>query len=321
VVVTRDGKPVTDANMDIGGMGADPDLRVPNTQLEPIKGQPGRYTATLDYPASATWVLTIRSGGSLNQVDLFTEEITGVADITGGHDSPSRRALRAIDPQFGARYDPSRLTPGEPLTAAEQAAYNANAAVNHGGGAASTSHVTYDVNGNVVPTKFDPMLLLWSFVHTLGAATWALTVFGLVVANRVGIGATRARLVGIISQRYFLLAAGGLSAVLLSGVTLAKNSPLGPGLVELKATGLGLAYLLVFTAKMTLVGAAMITSARIGVMLRRMPAPAWRLRSLAAAANDDDAAKVLKLAEANAVFVVLILGCVVALNNLHHLIH
>ena len=309
--VTRDGSPVVGANLDIGGLGDNPDLRVPTTPLLPIGGEPGRYRATLDFPANGWWVLTIRGSGSIDQVDLFSVEITGVASTFAGHDSPSRRALATVDPTFAARYDPTRLKPGEALTASEIASYSALHSVSHSG---VTAYRALD------HPRFGPMLLVWAFVHTLGAAAWALSVFGLVLANRLGPGGAQVRILTLVTRHYLVLAGGGLAAVVLSGLTLAKDGPLGPSLVPLRASGLELAYLLVFTAKMALVAAAAITTLRIGLLLRRMPAPAWRVRSLAAAAETRNTHKVLRLAEANAAFLILVLGCVVVLNNLHHAI-
>ena len=311
--VTSKGQPVAGAKLDISALSDDPDLRVPTTPFASIPGEPGRYSARIEFPSNGTWVLTVRGSGSIDQVDMFTAKITTAGDRVHVL-TPSRRSLAAIDPTFGARYDPTRLSPGSPLSASEVATAQA-ASVGHGG----TTVVDHSV---IAGGGFEPMTLLWAFLHVAGIVAWLSAVLGLVLANRVGVGRSRTRLVQFVTERYVLLAGGGLLTVLVSGVTLAHGTPLvtSDG-APIAATGLGLAYLLVFSVKMTLVAAAAVTTVRIGLLLRALPAPVWTVRSLGAAADEQRPARVFRLAETNAALVVAILTCVVLLNNLHHAIH
>jgi hypothetical protein len=103
------GAPVANADLDLGGLGADPDLRVPTTPMK-ATATPGTYAATVTYPADGDWVLVVRVHRPSQDVELFSENIVGAGAAPSHHDlsaSPSRRAVIAADPTFYQRYDPT----------------------------------------------------------------------------------------------------------------------------------------------------------------------------------------------------------------------
>ena len=306
------GTALVGATLDIGGLGDDPDLRAVTTPMIATAANRTQYRATLAFPADGDWMLVVRVHTPSEKVELITTRITGAGARPSHHDlsaNPSRRAVLRDDPTFFARYDPANTTTSGGATVADN----------------PVSHAHLDTIGAVsVRDTLDPGVLAFSLLHGLGAIAWIVSVGGLVLANRVGPGDGRNHLYGFIADRYLLLAGGGLLTVVLSGLQLAQHA--SAGLTDPRAllrSGIGTAYLAVFAFKMALAAASIATSLRIGRML---PSQVQRLRSarlasVGAMADDGPPPHVLTLAEANAVFAVLIVVSVTALNQLHHVLH
>lgn len=316
-VFDTEGNKIVNADLDLGGLGADPDLRVPTTPMKET-GNSGVYRATVRFPADGDWVLVVRVHEPSQLVDLFSEKIAGAgaapthADISA---SPSRRAVAAADPTFYQRYDPTNPTPGS-LSEREIAQATATG---HGHSQALAAE-----SGST--SGFDVSVALIALLHTIGAAAWVTSVLGLMLANRIDNPIARREVTRFISSHYLLLAMGGLGLVTITGVQTALTSSAGlrdPR--ELLQTGLGTAYLAVFSFKMVAVCGSMLTSYRIKRLLPSRPqfAAQLQLASVGAKANDDlsshaNTSKIYGLAETNAVLAASIIGCVVLLGQLHH---
>ena len=309
------GAPVSGADLDIGGLGDDPDLRVA-TQKMPASGS--AYRATLRFSSGGDWVLVVRAHAPVQIVELFTVKIGGipVADHATAAASPSRRALLRLAPP-----------PSSEATSA------------HGG------------SGTVVatgpPRTFDLEASLIRALHSLGAVAWLVSVLGLVLANRLGPGWGRNQLTAFIAQRYTMLAGLGLGVVVFTGLINMQRSSAGllqP--TELLRSGLGTAYLCVFAVKMVAVAASLLTSARIGRLLSgrgygtRSVASAFTLASFTVTAFPAEAvpgtvspsaapptmtassqARLFRLAETNVAIGGFILVAVAILGQLHPLLH
>lgn len=319
LISDRDGTPVDGAQLDLGGLQADPDIRVPTTAASP-SGTSGSYRATIAYPSDGDWMLVVRVHSPTQAVELFTATITGAGGLpshTDAANSPSRRALRAADPTFTARYSPSP---------------NGNT------GAATTQFVASHDSGTSpfenqplhdgTDHGFDLSTTIIVLTHAAGAGTWLLAVLGLVFANRLNTTNTQNAMLQFVARRYTQLAGGGLALVTGTGLIVALKASAGLAHPEqLATTNIGIAYLAVFGLKMVLVGGALFTSWRIGVLMpsSRQFALHNRLASVGAMANEDPDAipnvrTIFRLAETNMILAVSILGCVAILGQLHHAI-
>ncbi len=310
------GVPVSKADLDIGGLGNDPDLRVP-TQKMPAAGSV--YRATLRFSSGGDWVLVVRAHAPVQIVELFTVKVDGipVADHEVAAASPSRRAMLRLDPKTSTE-------------------------------AAASTHATSSsvVNTNLSRT-FDLEAALIRALHSLGAVAWLVSVLGLVLANRLGPGWGRDQLTSFISQRYTMLAGLGLGVVVFTGLINMQRSSAGlfhP--TELLRSGLGTAYLCVFAVKMVAVAASILTSARIGRLISgrgygtRSAASSFTPSSFAVTAFPAEAvpgtvtpsvapptmtassqARMFRLAETNVAIGGFILVAVAILGQLHPLLH
>ena len=188
--------------------------------------------------------------------------------------------------------------------------------------ATNTAHAGTIVGGSTVHGHgFDLSVTAMVLLHSAAAVAWLLSVAVLALANRFGPGSARNEAVRFVSQRYRLLAGGGMLASLLTGVVMAQSASAGvlhPS--RLLATATGTAYLAVFALKMLLVGVSLVTTLRLGRILapRGLVLPRPVLASLSAAADDAPDHRVLALAELNLVTGALIVGCVTVLGQLHH---
>jgi hypothetical protein len=303
------GASIGNADLDLGGLGADPDLRVSTT---PMKATEFGYRATVRYPADGDWVLVVRVHSPVSRVELFTTKIDGAGAAVSGHGAsatPSRRAVLAQDPTFFDRYTPGgyRADAGEALRA--------------------SSHSAADQHATAIE-PLDPVGLGSMLAHSLGAVAWMVAVFGLALAGRLGHGPGRRALVEFVAARYQLLAGGGLALVTFTGLENLQHS--SPGLLHpsrLLTSRVGSAYLAVFVFKMLIVVASMVTTWKIG---RLLPSPVRlakqvRLASVGAMANDDPvdggSGTLFRLVEMNAVFAGAIIVAVSVLGQLHHVLH
>ena len=309
------GVPVRAADLDIGGLGNDPDLRVP-TQKMPASGP--AYRATLKFSSGGDWVLVVRAHAPVQIVELFTVKVDGipVADHAAAAASPSRRAMLRFDPPAA----------GE-------------AASVHGGSGTAVS--------TSLPRTFDLEASLIRALHSFGAMAWLVSVLGLVLANRLGPGWGRDQLTSFIAQRYTVLAGVGLGVVVFTGLFNMQRSSAGlfqP--TELLRSGLGTAYVCVFAVKMVAALASILTSVRIGRLLSgrgyrtRSAASAFAPTSFAITAFPAEAvpgtvtpstapptmtassqASLFRLAETNVAIGAVILVAVAVLGQLHPLLH
>jgi hypothetical protein len=319
LISDRDGTPINGAELDLGGLQADPDIRVPTTAASP-SGASGSYRVSISYPSDGDWMLVVRVHSPTQAVELFTTTIIGAGGLPSHGDaanSPSRRALRAADPTFTARYSPS---------------------VNGNSGASTTQFVaTHDTanspfqfetlhNGTI--HNFDLSTTIIVLAHAAGAGAWLLAVLGLAFANRLNTTNAQNAVLQFVARRYTQLAGGGLAIVAVTGLMVSLKASAGLAHPEqLAATNIGIAYLAVFGLKMVLVAGGMFTSWRIGVLMpsSRQFTLRNRLASVGAMANEDPDAipnvrTIFRLAETNMILALAILGCVGVLGQLHHAI-
>jgi len=311
-VLDTAGNAVAGADLDLGGLAGDPDLRVKTTKMTASTADPRTYQVTVTFPADGDWVMVVRVHAPTQAVELFSEKISGAGKAVSSHDlasNPSRRTILREDPTFYQRYNgTAELGTVSPAGTAR--------AIGHSGSArdASSSVAVHNSDFSATAAGF-------AMAHTFGALAWTVSVLGLVLANRLGSGSARTEITRFISRHYLLLAGGGLLVLVSSGVQTALYGSVGlrhP--TQLLDSRLGTAYLAVFALKMVLVLGSLITTWRLG---RLLPTPARlsatpRLASLGAMANDDPSTFIFRLAEANASFGALIIGCVVVLGQLHH---
>jgi hypothetical protein len=325
-VLDADGRALSGANPDIGAMSDNPDYRVATRDMVPSPSDPTRYVATLTYPATGPWVLVVRVNEPTEYVHLGSETIDDAAlPATSGHaDSPSRAALRAINPDFKALYNPytgigaTGQVPTEAELAAARAtdSHGAGTAVvtDHGPSAGFTNHTDGLVTTIVV-----------AVVHLGGAAAWLLGMLGLTVASWLRPSSASSALVGFVRDRYRLLAGGGLLALVVTGLmNIERATPTGFDVGALLDSTLGRWYFAVFGCKMALVASSIVLSGQIGSLLRssERSIPGLQLRSASAAARIDPLLdRALRLGQLNAYLGGAILICVVALDQLHRALH
>ena len=321
-VFDRNGDVVKNADLDLGGLGADPDLRVPTVPMKSTDGG-NSYSVKVTFPADGDWVLVVRVHSPTQYVDLFTENIAGGGAVPTHEETsntPSRRAVRAIDPTFYDRYDPSNPNVGT-LTDAQAAALAVNGNGHH--------RVVARADGALVSVHpFDLTNALIAMLHIVGAGAWIMSVLGLVLANRIGHTGSRSEITRFIGMHYSVLALGGLLLVTVTGIQNVVSA--SPGLTrprDLLNTTVGTAYLCVFALKMVAVFACFVTTLRIRRLLPTRPqfAAHYRLSSAGAMVNDDEPkptnlALVYRLAETNAILAASIIGCVAVLGQLHQAI-
>lgn len=314
-VVDANGIAVQGASLDIGGLAADPDIRLPTTDMTVTK-DPTQYSATVRFPAKGDWMLVVRVHEPTQLVDVFTERIDA-APIAGSHhdlaSNPAKRAVLADDPTFYDRYNPYNPVPGTSTGSPGGTVGVTDAAHPHGGGVVA--------GGATVAHGFDFSVTALVVLHSAAAVAWLLSVGILALANRFGPGSGRNEAIHFVSQRYRLLAGGGMLAALLTGVLMAQKASAGvlhPS--RLLASPLGTAYLAVFAVKLLLVTVSLVTTLRLGRILAPRSAILRRpvLASLGAAADDGPDRRVLVLAELNLVSAALIMACVAVLGQLHH---
>lgn len=319
---TAAGVAVPNADLDLGALADDPDLRVVTTPMASIARDPTSYRVRVVYPAKGDWVIVVRTHKPSQNVELFTESIADAPARSSSHDPSSNPSMRAVlrnDPTFYDRYNPYGANVATASVAGIAAAGPAASGSTHGAATqAPATHLTGAATG------FDVTTTMMALLHTIGAIAWIVTVLGLVLANRVGPGSSRDDIAKFITDRYLILAGGGLLLATVSGVTLVRNG--SAGLTDLRglvATNLGLAYVAVFAVKMVLVAGSMATSVRIArslsIGLGQPARPA--LASVGAMGDNGPAPKTLALAERNLILGTLILGCVVVLGQLHHALH
>jgi hypothetical protein len=103
------GRDVCGADLDLGALTDNPDFRVNTAKLveQAVDGS-CRYVHTVQYPASGDFVLVVRVHEPRQFVHLGRELIKDQAlPSSSDHiDTPSRQALRSINPDFAATYDP-----------------------------------------------------------------------------------------------------------------------------------------------------------------------------------------------------------------------
>jgi hypothetical protein len=308
----RSGIPVDGAELDLGALQADPDIRVPTTPMTPA-GTPGAYRVTVAFPANGDWMLVVRVHAPSKAVELFTETITGAGAVPSHAEtanSPSRRALRAADPTFNARYNPSSVgtTDTHEIPTVASSMFGAGKIHNE------SSH------------GFDLSTTIIVLTHSAAAAAWVLAVLGLVFANRLKATNAQNTVLQYIAHRYTRLAGGGLAVVAVTGVMVSLKASAGLAHpTQLATTNLGIGYLAVFGLKMVLVAGGIITSWRIGTLMptTRQFSLRNRLASAGAMANEDpdsipNVRTIFRLAETNLVLAVAIIGCVGVLGQLHH---
>ncbi len=327
-VLDADSQPIAGATLDIGGLGADPDIRVKTTDMVASPTDPTAYTAKIEYPSDGDFVLVARVHAPTQAVELFTENIVGVGAAPGHADlTPSRSAVLKADPTFYTRYDPTLSATGAvsaPNSGADETGSHSHL------GQASSLNLT---DGGVVATpsthSFDPNKVLTSLLHSAGAAAWMLAVLGLVFANRLGPGVARSALTELVSRNYSLLAGLGLLTVTITGAAKVLTSSAGlTDPKQLLQSTLGTAYLAVFGFKICLAMGSMALSWRIGRLLptSRQIRTQGKLLSVGAHANTDlsafeQSARAYRLAETNAMIGGLIIACVAILEQLHFALH
>ena len=175
------GNVVKNANPDIGGLGSDPDLRVPTVPMKSTDGG-NTYSAKVTFPADGDWVLVIRVSKPTQFVDLFVESIVGAGSISHEDtaNTPSRKAVRAIDPNFYNKYDPTNPNPGT-LTEApggppsQPTAADTETCLRSGPTERSSRCIRFDLTNALI-----------AMLHIGGAGAWIISVLGLVLANRIG---------------------------------------------------------------------------------------------------------------------------------------
>jgi hypothetical protein len=315
-VLNGSGEAIENATLDIGGLGTDPDLRLPTTKMVLSPGSRTQYEATLRYPSDGDWVLVVRVHAPSQAVELFTEAITdtGLARESGhGSSTPSQRAILNADPTFFDRYSLTGATSG--VASPKEMAH----APEEAGLAEVHETEAFDIQAPII-----------ALLHSIGSLAWIGAVLGLVLANRIGSGAARTEITSFIARHYRTLAGGGLAVVALTGPYMVAKASAGLGNpTELLRSNLGTVYLAVFAFKLVLVAGSLLTTWRIQQALPSAEqfAKHRRLASVGSMANDDMSAyhpttgRAFQLAEANAQIGAMILGCVVLLGQLHHVLH
>lgn len=335
-VLDAENKPIPGATLDIGGLGANPDVRVKTTKMVARPDNPTAYTATIEYPSDGDFVLVVRVHTPSSAVELFTERIDGVgAGPDHGDLTPSRAAVLKADPTFYKRYDPMVANSG----GAGGAALSNNVAGSgtDGHGTSAHAHPSQNVfvgsNGDGIGTTsthaFDPNKVLTNILHSAGAAAWILAVLGLVFANRLGPGVARSALTELVSRNYALLAGLGLLTVTLTGASKTFTSSAGlTNPIGLLQSSVGTAYLAVFAFKICLALGSIALSWKIGQLLPtgHQIRAQRTLLSVGAHANTDLSAfgqsiRAYRLAETNAMLGGLIVVCVAVLEQLHFALH
>ena len=111
------GAAVRGASLDLGGLAADPDIRLTTTVMKSSSADPTRYAATVQFPSRDDWMLVVRVHEPSQYVDVFTATITDAPEPISHHDlsaNPAKRAVIAADPTFYSRYDPALANAGAP---------------------------------------------------------------------------------------------------------------------------------------------------------------------------------------------------------------
>jgi hypothetical protein len=306
-VLDDQGDFIPNADLDLGALGTDPDLRVTTTPMR-LSATDKSYNVTVTFPENGDWVIVVRVHAPTQLVELFTEAITGSTSSDDSHGSStfSRAALLRADPTFFDRYSPTKSISADLHSSSEGVT------------------IAEPFHSPQIDTsaRLDPVALGATLMHTGGAVAWLLAILGLVVANRVGPGVARHQLIGLVWSRYRLFAGGGLVVVMATGlINVDKNSP---GLLranELVTSNLGITYLAIFGFKMAVVVASIVTTYRIDQLLAHgAPLPVTSGSSFSGAFLNSHV-KVMELAERNALFGGAILVSVALLSQIHRLLH
>lgn len=326
-VLTAKDNPVRGASLDISGLSGDPDVRIATQVMKPMPADPTRYTATLTFPVSGEWVLTVRVHKPQQFVYLGLESISAaVAPAPSHRDTPSRAALRKMAPDFSAKYDPTTgVGSTGQWTEADAALATLRATAPNG------THGSSSISGAAVPTHDEQSVssrVTNTFVaatHAFGALAWFLGMLGLALARRRQGTRLASELCALVQDHYAMLVGGGLLVVMMTGVINMQNAtPTGWDLGALLDTGAGRAYFVVLAVKLALAAMSIVLSMQIGRALRRPSARATSLslRSAGAAANPPDSiSRALRLGYLNATFGAAILVCVEILHQLHFSVH
>jgi hypothetical protein len=324
-VLDSNGQKIPGADVDIGGLGADPDLRVTTTAMRADKTDSQRYRATVQFPADGDWILVVRVHAPSQAVELFSENIlgTGVSESNAhGELSPSRRAVLTADPTFFERYGSGTPRPGTTwpgTTAAQLSPRNRDSLIGHRGGNNDTGR----------SQRLDLQTVVVAALHSVGAMAWIISMLVLALAQRMGSSSARTEITSFISKRYRLLAAGGLLMTTLTGIPMIFSASAGLATPQsLLRTTMGTTYVAIFAFKLVLVAGSIFTTMRIASALptAQQLQKQLRLASVGAKANDDmstyhsRSADLYQLANTNVIIGAAILGCVVVLGQIHHLL-
>lgn len=313
-VLDETTQPLLNADLDIGGLSADPDVRVPTVPMK-LSPKDQTYRAQVTIPADGDWVMVIRVHAPTQLVQLFTDHIEGTGTEASHHGDaldPSRRAVLAADPTFFQRYNPSVGTGSLSKTSAISA------------DSSLSSHHNETTLVDPSPVSLDPVGLVAMVAHSAGALAWMIAILGLVIANRVGPGLGRNEIFDLISTRYRLLAGGGLLVLAITGTINIQRS--SAGLTNPRAllqTNLGTAYVAIFGFKMVLYVASLITTQRIDRLLRHDETVSTSvvMNGAVTTITSQRKAKVFRLAETNVLLGGAILLSVAMLSQIHHLLH
>ena len=303
-VFDSEGQLIGNADLDLGALGSDPDLRVPTVAM-PMSADKS-YRVNVVIPANGDWVVVVRVHSPTQLVELFTDKVddSSAADLGHSASSFSRAAVVKADPTFFERYSLSQgSTVGDLHTAGVESA--------------STLHV------GETSRALDPTGVISMLAHSAGAIAWLLAVLGLVVANRVGPGVARNELLNFVAVRYRLLAGGGLLVLLVTGlinIDRSSNGLLHPR--TLLDSNLGTLYLAVFCFKLVLFAASLVTTRRIDRIVNSSDG-GFTVATNRTAGSVDVAKHtiLLRLAETNLMLGASILVAITLLGQLHQALH
>ena len=150
-------------------------------------------------------------------------------------------------------------------------------------------------------------------------------MFALAFAGRHRGTRLASELTTFIQHRYSVLAGGGLTVVVITGlINLQRATPTGWDFRALLTSGTGRAYFVLLGVKLSVAAMSISLSIAIGRLLNKptLNIDSLALRSLgAAAAIPARLDRVLRLSNLNAMFGSTILLCVIALHQLHLSLH
>ncbi len=302
-VFDNQGELIGNADLDLGALGSDPDLRVPTVPMQ-LSGNKS-YKVSVNIPANGDWIVVVRVHSPTQLVELFTDKVADVSSVQGGHSNAgfSRAAVLKADPTFYDRYSPS-----------------------HGTSTNDIHTASSDFLNDLHPREsrgLDPTGLISMLIHSAGAIAWLLAILGLVVAHRMGPGSARNELLSFVATRYRLLAGGGLLVLLTTGLINMDRSSYG--LLQPRAlleTNLGTIYLAVFGFKISLFAASLLTTRKIDRLLNGSLLDSYTSDGQSGVGSTALMQTILlKLAERNLMLGAAILISVTVLSQLHQALH